>query len=96
MTKELIEAAATANAAMQADVAQTKLRLRGVGDLPLDREAATWEITEEQRALRNSRPKTRRWRSLEKHDNAVDKCEATPGRRRRPPPRRRGSPRTSP
>ncbi len=71
----MLEAAATANAAMRADVAQTKLRLRGVGDLPLDREAATWEITEEQRALRNSRPRTRRWRSLEKHDQAVDRAK---------------------
>ncbi len=60
---------------MRADVAQTKLRLRGVGDLPLDREAAAREISEEERALRDSRPRTRRWRSLEKLDLAVDRAK---------------------
>jgi len=71
----MLKAAATANAAMRADVAQTKLRLRGVGDLPLDREAAAREISEEERALRDSRPRTRRWRSLEKLDHAVDRAK---------------------
>ncbi|HXH89411.1 MAG TPA: hypothetical protein VNI55_12495 [Gaiellaceae bacterium] len=73
--KEILQAASAASAAMQADVARSKLHLRGVGSLPLDREAAAWEITEEQRALRNSRPKTRRWKAVEKLDLDVDRAK---------------------
>jgi len=62
-----------AQSAMQADVAQTKLRLRSVGHLPLDRETAARELSEEQRALRDSRPKTRRWKAVEKLDREVDR-----------------------
>ncbi len=75
MTDSMIDAVSAASAAMRADVARTKLALRGVGHLPLDREAAAWEITEEQRALRNSRPKTRRWKTLERLDHEVDRMK---------------------
>ena len=75
MTDSMIEAVSAASAAMRADVARTKLALRGVGHLPLDREAAAWEITEEQRSLRNSRPKTRRWKMLERLDHEVDRMK---------------------
>jgi len=75
MTDSMIEAVSAASAAMRADVARSKLHLRGVGSLPLDREAATWEFAEEQRALRNSRPRTRRWKTLEKLDDEVDRMK---------------------
>jgi len=72
---EMMEAASAASAAMRADVAQTRLNLRSVGNLPLDREAAARELTGEQRALRDSRPKTRRWRAVEKLDREVDRAK---------------------
>ncbi|MEO5576784.1 MAG: hypothetical protein ABIR67_01575 [Gaiellaceae bacterium] len=71
---ESLEAAAAS--AMRADIAKTKLNLRSVGHLPLDRETAVRELTEEERALRDSRPKTRRWRALEKLDQEVDRMKA--------------------
>ncbi len=45
---EMVEAA---SAAMQADVARTRLNLRSVGHLPLDRADAARKLKGEQRAL---------------------------------------------
>jgi len=75
MTDSMIDAVSAASAAMRADVARTKLALRGVGHLPLDREAAARELTEEQRALRDSRPRTRRWKAVEKLDREVERMK---------------------
>jgi hypothetical protein len=55
------------------EVAAERLYSRGVGHLPLDPERARVELTEEQRAQRNSRPRTRRWRGLAKLDDKIDK-----------------------
>jgi len=66
---------ARANAIMAKGVALDRLRLRGAGDLPTDQDSARRELTEEQRALRDSRPKTRRWKALEKLDREVDRMK---------------------
>src|SRR4051812_11838058 len=50
-----------------------RLKVRGAGHLPLDQGAARLELSEEQRARRASRPKTRRWRGLAKWDAEVDR-----------------------
>jgi hypothetical protein len=42
------------------------------GSLPLDPERARIELTEEERARRSSRPKSRRWRGLAKLDDKID------------------------
>jgi hypothetical protein len=58
---------------MSTDVRQTRLNLRGVGHLPLDRDRARVELSEKERARRASRPKTRRFRQLEKRDSEIDR-----------------------
>lgn len=51
----------------------TRQHLRaGVGDLPLDPERRAFELTGQQRSDRNSRPRTRRWRALDKLDAEID------------------------
>ncbi len=60
-------------AKMKTDIAATRLNSRGTGSLPLDRERARFELTGEQRVLRASRPRTRRWRALERLDAEVDR-----------------------
>jgi len=57
-----------ANEKMRRENAAERLHIRGVGHLPLDHAAAASELTEEQRALRSSRPNNRRWKALDKHD----------------------------
>ena len=57
-----------ANEKMRSENAAERLHIRGVGHLPLDHAAAAFELTEEQRALRSSRPNNRRWKALDKHD----------------------------
>jgi hypothetical protein len=54
------------------EIAAEKLHTRVTGALPIDRERARAELTEEQRALRSSRPKTRRWKTLAKIDDEID------------------------
>jgi hypothetical protein len=56
-------------------VAATRLQIRGVGHLPLDRDRACFELTEEERARRASRPNTRRWRALDRLDAEVDRLQ---------------------
>jgi hypothetical protein len=53
-------------------VARERLQTRVTGSLPLDRELAERELTEEQRARRASRPNSRRWRGLGKIDDKID------------------------
>ena len=60
-----------ANEKMRRENAAERLHIRGVGHLPLDRAAAAFELTEEQRALRSSRPNNRRWKALDKHDAEI-------------------------
>ncbi|CAN5746073.1 hypothetical protein BH18ACT13_BH18ACT13_03020 [soil metagenome] len=60
-----------ANAKMRRENAAERLHIRGVGHLPLDPAAAAFELTEEQRALRSSRPNNRRWKALDKHDAEI-------------------------
>ncbi len=60
-------------AKLRQDAAAGRLHLRGVGQLPLDRESARFELTEEQRANRGTRPRTRRWRDLDQFDEEVDR-----------------------
>ncbi len=57
-----------ANEKMRSENAAERLHIRGVGHLPLDHAAAAFELTEEQRALRSSRPNNRRWKALDKFD----------------------------
>ena len=63
------------NLRLRKDVARDRLRLRGVGHLATDQDSARRELTEEQRALRDSRPKTRRWKALSKLDLEVDRMK---------------------
>ncbi|MBA3733837.1 MAG: hypothetical protein H0W90_01370 [Actinobacteria bacterium] len=58
---------------MRQDVAAGRQHLRGVGHLPLDPESARFELTEEERANRGSRPLSRRWRTLNRLDEEVDR-----------------------
>ena len=60
-----------ANEKMRRENAAERLHIRGVGHLPLDHAAAAFELTEEQRALRSSRPNNRRWRALDKFDQEI-------------------------
>ena len=57
---------------LREEVARDRLHTRATGSLPLDLERAKIELTEEQRARRSSRPKSRRWRGLAKHDDRID------------------------
>jgi len=59
---------------MRADVAAERLHVRGLENMPLDKDRATREATEGERALRSSRPKNRRWRGLDQHDAEVEKA----------------------
>lgn len=62
---------------LQEDVSRTRLHLRGtIGCLPVDRDDAVRELTEEQRALRGSRPTTQRWRWLDKIDEDLERRHA--------------------
>jgi len=60
------------NAGMREEVVAGRLHTRGVGHLPVDPAAAAFELTEQTRTLRSSRP-NRRWRSLAKHDEAISR-----------------------
>jgi hypothetical protein len=62
----------TATEKMAADVAAERLKIAGTGHLPLDPGLARTELTQEQRTNRASRPRTRRWRTLEKIDGQID------------------------
>jgi len=57
---------------LRADVARERLHTRGTGSFLLDQERAKVELTEEERARRSSRPKSRRWRGLGKFDDKID------------------------
>jgi hypothetical protein len=58
---------------LQTDVARSRLHWRGAAELPLDPERAAFELTEEQRALRSTRPRKRRWKQLDKLDAELDR-----------------------
>jgi hypothetical protein len=58
---------------LREDVAKSRQHWRGTAELPLDAEQAHRELTDEQRVLRNSRPRNRRWRALEKLDREIDR-----------------------
>lgn len=64
-----------ANEKMRSENAAERLHIRGVGHLPLDHAAAAFEVTEQTRALRSSRP-NRRWRALDKFDQEIARLEA--------------------
>ena len=61
------------NLRLRKDVARDRLRARVVGHLPTDQDSARRELTEGERAMRSSRPKNRRWRALDKHDQTIDR-----------------------
>lgn len=65
-----------AAAKLRDEVARDQLHLRVVGSLPLDRATAQRELTDEQRAMRGSRPTTRRWKAVTRLDDAIAKLEA--------------------
>ena len=54
-------------------VARERGRVRGLAGVPLDRDQARVELTEEERARRASRPRTRRWKQLDKLDQELDR-----------------------
>ena len=60
------------NDKMRREVSRNRLHLRGTGSLPVDPERARSELTEEQRARRSSRPKSRRFRGLDKIDDRIN------------------------
>jgi DNA repair exonuclease SbcCD ATPase subunit len=60
---------------LREDVSKSRLRWRGVERLPLDHQQAAVELTEEQRALRGSRPRNRRWRQLNEIDEEIDELQ---------------------
>lgn len=66
-----LEAAAQANLA--GNLAATKLHLGGTGRLPVDQDAARFELTEEQRHSRGTRPSSSRWKALTKIDEEIDR-----------------------
>jgi hypothetical protein len=70
---DIVDDIETAGEQMRAEVARGRLHARGVGHLPLNRESARRELTEGQRALRSSRPRTRRWKALDRHDQEIDR-----------------------
>jgi len=63
------------NAGMREEVTAQRLHTRGTGRLPLDPAAAAFEIREQTRALRSTRP-NRRWRALDKFDQEIARLEA--------------------
>ncbi len=71
---ETLQAKQAEQEAMQSDVARTRLHWRGAAHLPLDQQDARRELTEEQRALRSTRPR-RRWKQLDKFDAEVDRLQ---------------------
>ena len=81
---------------LRAEVALDRLHTRATGSLPLDVERAKAELTEEERARRSSRPKSRRWRGLAKLDDKIDelssRLENAPQERQRAEERVRGAP----
>jgi excisionase family DNA binding protein len=68
----LVEASQGTQERLQRDAALEKLHTRATGALPLDRDRAASELTDEQRVLRAARPRTRRWRALAKIDDEID------------------------
>jgi len=70
----IVDDAGAANKKMLTDLARDRLHTRGTAHLPLDRERAQRELTEGERALRDSRPRTRRWKALDKLDSEVDRA----------------------
>lgn len=64
----------TAAAKLREDVAAERLHVRGIGALPVNREAASFELTAERRASSGSRPTSRRWRALDKYDQEIDRA----------------------
>jgi hypothetical protein len=64
------------NARLAADARQARFHARGVEQFPLNTEAARLVLSEEQRALRSSRPRKRRWRELSRLDDLVDELTA--------------------
>jgi hypothetical protein len=73
MTEPAGDIAAAAYAKLRDEVAADRLHTRGTAHLPLDLGRAQFELTEEERARRNSRPRTPRWRGLGKLDDKIDK-----------------------
>lgn len=74
-SRQLVDAA-SAQEKLRAEGAADRLHLRGgVGDLPLDRGAAGQELGDERRARSASRPRTRRWKALDKHDQTIDELQ---------------------
>jgi hypothetical protein len=57
------------------DAARDRLHLGAVGHLPLNPADAHRELTDEQRALRSTRPRNRRWRALDKHDAEIERLQ---------------------
>jgi hypothetical protein len=68
----LVDDATASGQKQQLEIAADRLRTRVVAALPLDRDAARVEITEEQRANLASRPRTRRWKALDALDRKVE------------------------
>jgi hypothetical protein len=60
---------------LRRDVAAERLRIGSLGTLPLDKEQAAFELSSEQRARLNSRPRTRRWKQLDKIDRQLDELQ---------------------
>ena len=58
---------------LRQDVARERLNVRGLVGVHSDRDRAGTELSEEERARRASRPKTRRFRQLGKLDNEIDR-----------------------
>lgn len=56
------------------DLAADSLKVRSVGSLPLDPSLARAELSLEQRALRGSRPRKRRWAELDRLDRRTDEA----------------------
>jgi hypothetical protein len=59
--------------ALRADVRRERLKVGATAHLPLDRDQAREETILEERARLSSRPKTRRWRQLDKLDSEIDR-----------------------
>lgn len=57
---------------MREDIRRERMLRRGVGHLPLDQDEARRELSDEQRALRSTRPPTRFERQLAEYDEAID------------------------
>lgn len=61
---------------LRADAAAERLRVRGIAGLPVNREQARFELGSEERANLGSRPATRRWKLLSRHDDEIDRLNA--------------------